>query len=148
MDAIVLLSTATVLFMVFLVIQGFIKLYIAKKEYAEENKKVIYKTKFKQVNYENDMKVLIDTIEEYSNNYVLTGLKEFHGTKNIINDSIFLELAKTVTIEVYTSLSDEYLELIATYVADPQLFIHEKVYYKILRYVLEINSKNINNLNK
>ena len=139
----IIISIGTLIFMGLMLLQLGLKFLAAKKDLAEAETKVIYEKKFVKVNYENDIKVVNELIEEYSTNISFTDLKEYHDSKNIINDKVFQDLTKKVTLEIYNALSDEYLDLLEGYLSDPQMYIYEKVYYRVLSIVIDINKKNI-----
>lgn len=141
-----IISGGTLIFMSLMLLQLGIKFLNAKKELAEAEIKVIYEKKFVKVNYDNDMKVINELIENYSENTSFIDLKEYHDSKNIINDKVFQDLTKKITLEINNTLSTEYKELLGEYLADPQMYIYEKVYYKILTIIMDINKKNISNL--
>ena len=145
-DAKVIIGVATLLVLMIIFIQIVIKFFEVRKELYEAKTKIVYETKFIKVSYDNDMKVFLEYINEYVDNISFTSLKEYHNSKNIINDKLFDELNKTMTLEISAAISQEYLDLISTYLADPQMFIYEKVYYRLLTIVMDINQKNIASL--
>lgn len=142
----IIISIGTLIFMALMLLQLGIKFITAKKELAEAEAKVVYEKKFVKVNYDNDMKVVNEMINEYSSNVSFTDLKEYHDSKNIINDKVFQDLTKKITLEIYNVLSEEYIDLLEGYLSDPQLYIYEKVYYKVLAIVIEINQNNISRI--
>lgn len=141
-----LILGATLLGMVYFTIVAFTKFFEVKKELAEANTKIIYEKKFIQTNYDNDMKPLLSLIEEQCSNLSFTSLKEYYDSRNIINDKIFNDLVKNVTLSICTSISPEYKDLVSSYVSDVELFIYEKVYYSVLNIVIDINKRNISSL--
>lgn len=142
----IIISIGTLIFMGLMLLQLGLKFLTAKKDLAEAEAKVIYEKKFVKVNYENDIKVVNELIEEYSTNISFTDLKEYHDSRNIINDKVFQDLTKKVTLEIYNALSEEYLDLLEGYLSDPQMYIYEKVYYRVLSIVIDINKKNISRI--
>ena len=142
----ILVLIVTALFFAIFALQTFLKIFEVRKEIAEANTKVEYKTKFVKSDYENDFKVVNSVIQDYVKNISLVELKEFFESSYIINEKVFQDLAKKVTYEVWKALSDEYKELLGQYVSDPMMFIYEKVYYQSMDIVLSINKNNVEKL--
>lgn len=138
---IILILAATSLLMIYLIIEAYSKYWKIKKEAYEASIKV--EKEFIKVNYDNDMKPLLNAIDDAVKNAALVNLKEYFDSSNLVNGKVFNELSKNITLSVYKSLSNEYKKLLSQYLSDPQVFIYEKVYYSLMEIVISINKENI-----
>ena len=66
----------------------------------------------------------------------------------MVNDDTFDELSKNLTHRIIELLSDAYLELLETYIDEIEVYIYQKVYFKVLAIVMETNSSNIKRINR
>ena len=138
---------AFILVVAYLIVESFIRLYKTKIEYEAETKKVIVETKFVKTNFDNDFKLLNDTIDNLCIEMSITELREYMDSRMLINDDTFDSLSKNLTRRIIEILSDEYLELIKAYVDEVEVYVYQKVYFKVLAIVMDRNSSNIKLIN-
>ena len=138
---------AFILVVAYLIVESFIRLYKTKIEYEAEIKKVIVETKFVKTNFDNDFKLLNDTIDNLCIEMSITELREYMDSRMLINDDTFDSLSKNLTRRIIEILSDEYLELIKAYVDEVEVYVYQKVYFKVLAIVMDRNSSNIKLIN-
>lgn len=147
MNIIFFIVLAVVLLVIYLIIESGIRFYKEKTNYEIENKKVVIETKFIKTNFDEDFKLLNDTIDNLCSEVSTTELREYLDSKRLVNDNTFDELSKNLTHRIIEILSENYLDLLKEYVDEIEVYIYQKVYFKVLAIVVQTNASNIKRIN-
>ena len=147
MNIIFFIVLAIVLLVIYLIIESGIRFYKEKTNYEIENKKVVVETKFIKTNFDEDFKLLNDTIENLCSEVSTTELREYLDSKRLVNDDTFDELSKNLTHRIIEILSEKYLDLLKEYVDEIEVYIYQKVYFKVLAIIVQTNASNIKRIN-
>lgn len=128
----------TMLFLTFSIL-AMSYLILSKIANIIESKKEPPKKEFIKTNIDEDFKLLYKILDEYTIFICDTIFIDSIDGSHIINGKEFNDATNKVLEEVYSTLSDEYVDLLKLYLDKFEEYVYEQTYSRVKKYVEEAN---------